>query len=372
MLVDNSNFQILIMQRILTTEERIKAVKYYYQTDNASESARRIAEEFMRPAPKRQTVVDIVKRFEEHGSVKDLPRSGRPSLTKNEEFQARLQEALVPNESTSTRRLAREITADGDNGFRVSHMTVKRTLKKMNLHPFRPVLLQALHEDDNDRRLEFCEQFLEMQVNQPNLFERVLWSDEATFKLNGHINRHNCIYYEAENPHVILEKEVNMPGLSVWAGVWYGGIIGPYFFNGTINGLRYQQMLAEFVWPAVSNFILEDEPFYYQHDGAAPHFARVVRDWMNEHFQNQWIGRRGYIDWPPRSPDLTVPDFFLWGYLKDRVYGRNPVNLAELRTAITEEVEAISIDMIRKVCRSVPHRFQVCINNNGNHFEHLM
>jgi hypothetical protein len=28
--------------------------------------------------------------------------------------------------------------------------------------------------------------------------------------------------------------------------------------------------------------------------------------------------------WPPRSPDLTLPDFFLWGFLKERVYSNNP------------------------------------------------
>nr|CAI5833004.1 unnamed protein product [Callosobruchus analis] len=34
----------------------------------------------------------------------------------------------------------------------------------------------------------------------------------------------------------------------------------------------------------------------------------------------QWIGRRGPIEFPPRSPDLTPLDFFLWGTVKDEVY----------------------------------------------------
>jgi hypothetical protein len=28
--------------------------------------------------------------------------------------------------------------------------------------------------------------------------------------------------------------------------------------------------------------------------------------------------------WPPRSPDLSPPDFFLWGHLKDTVYSNHP------------------------------------------------
>jgi hypothetical protein len=30
------------------------------------------------------------------------------------------------------------------------------------------------------------------------------------------------------------------------------------------------------------------------------------------------------ILWPPRSPDLSPPDFFLWGHLKDTVYSNHP------------------------------------------------
>ena len=44
---------------------------------------------------------------------------------------------------------------------------------------------------------------------------------------------------------------------------------------------------------------------------------------LNEHLPKR-IGCAGqneqvFCKWPPRSPDLTVCDFFLWGYVKDRV-----------------------------------------------------
>ncbi|UYV74068.1 hypothetical protein LAZ67_11002026 [Cordylochernes scorpioides] len=34
-----------------------------------------------------------------------------------------------------------------------------------------------------------------------------MWTDEAIFKLNGHINRHNCVYWSSENSQVEIEKE---------------------------------------------------------------------------------------------------------------------------------------------------------------------
>jgi hypothetical protein len=37
-------------------------------------------------------------------------------------------------------------------------------------------------------------------------------------------------------------------------------------------------------------------------------------------FTNRLIGRGGLQTWPPRSPDFTAPDYFLWGHLKISVH----------------------------------------------------
>jgi len=59
---------------------------------------------------------------------------------------------------------------------------------------------------------------------------------------------------------------------------------------------------------------------WIQLDGAAPHYARIVRDFLNERYPHRWIGRHGSIAWLARSPDLTSPDFYFWGYLKNVIY----------------------------------------------------
>jgi hypothetical protein len=33
-----------------------------------------------------------------------------------------------------------------------------------------------------------------------------------------------------------------------------------------------------------------------------------------------WDDRDGPMPWPPRSPDITPLDFFLWGYVKSNVF----------------------------------------------------
>ena len=36
------------------------------------------------------------------------------------------------------------------------------------------------------------------------------------------------------------------------------------------------------------------------------------------------------ISWPPRSPDLSPMDFFVWGFVKKYVYNRNYENVENL------------------------------------------
>jgi hypothetical protein len=50
---------------------------------------------------------------------------------------------------------------------------------------------------------------------------------------------------------------------------------------------------------------------WLQHDSAAPHYARNVKNFLNLTYPRRWIGRGGHVAWPPRSPDLTSPDFFM-------------------------------------------------------------
>jgi hypothetical protein len=46
--------------------------------------------------------------------------------------------------------------------------------------------------------------------------------------------------------------------------------------------------------------------------------------------------------WPPRSPDLSPPDVFLWGAAKSQVHEINAESVAELRTATNNYVQSIT------------------------------
>ncbi|XP_068207675.1 uncharacterized protein [Palaemon carinicauda] len=119
---------------------------------------------------------------------------------------------------------------------------------------------------------------------------KIVWSDEATFKLNGTINRHNCTYWCPSNLHVTIERHVNLPGVTVWCGISALGIIGPFFFNETVNGESYLNLLQEFVGPQITEMFGEDSDIYFQQDGAPPHYHRDVRAYLDAVFPDTWIG----------------------------------------------------------------------------------
>ena len=64
--------------------------------------------------------------------------------------------------------------------------------------------------------------------------------------------------------------------------------------------------------------------------------------------------------------------FFLWGFVKDKVYvPQLPANLPELRDRIREVVAAVTPDMLINVWEELAYRLDVCRVTNGAHIEHL-
>lgn len=318
----------------------------------------------------RSTVSKIEKKFRETGNVKDRLRPGRPKISENTKLNILLEVQDNPH-SAST-----EIALNND----VSRRSVLRVLKQEKYHPYKIRLLHELNEDDPDRRLQFCETMMEI-CNLNQVFHRnILFSDEATFCLNGSVNRQNFRYWSTNNPRWMREQHTQNPQkVNVWAGILNDRIIGPFFFDGNLTGDQYLQFLQNELIPTLAaNFPNINQPnlpeasIWFQQDGAPPHFARQVREYLNTVFPERWIGRRGPIEWPARSPDLTPMDFFLWGYLKSKVYKDKPQNLEDLKFKIRYEIRHINENTINNVLEGFLSRLAYCQEVNGWHFQHLI
>jgi hypothetical protein len=89
-------------------------------------------------------------------------------------------------------------------------------------------------------------------------------------------------------------------------------------------------------------------------------------------FPGHLISRFGDIHWPPRSPDLTAPDYFLWGYLKSRVYVNNPQAIVQLKNNIREEIENLRPEMLRTTMKNAIKRAQQCVAARGGHLADII
>lgn len=237
------------------------------------------------------------------------------------------------------------------------------------MRPFRPIHTQKLWGDDNVKRLEFCHSFISAcdqfrQQANAEFRDHVIWTDESMVMLNMKTNSQTNRTWAFEQPNTLVEIPTFSSRLHIWAGICSAGIIGPYFFDTNVTAASYLELLNGYVWPIVSRMPY-GQHMWFQQDGATPHFALEVRSWLDSHFPQRWIGRGSTWSWPPRSPDLTPPDFFLWPYLKDQVRKRCPVNLQELRQVIVEECGKIPIEMCKNACHVVLGRCHRCIENNG-------
>ncbi|KAJ9582285.1 hypothetical protein L9F63_003414 [Diploptera punctata] len=149
--------------------------------------------------------------------------------------------------------------------------------------------------------------------------------------------------------------------------IGWEGLLGMRILDETINGDRYSDILRQIVLPVMQS--AEHEQCLFQQDGAPPHYAIAVREILDDHLQNRWVGRRGPIEWPARSPDLTACDYWLWGYLKEKVYVWKPQDVDMLKLVIEEEIRAIPLNMYHNTINDFPKHCQLCLDANGKQFE---
>ena len=130
-------------------------------------------------------------------------------------------QSICSKSKNSTRRASMKLS--------IRQTSIRQIIMQTGLKPYQPRLIHGLLEDDLDRQLQFSEIMLNKIEENPGILDNIVWSDEASFKLSSHINRHNCVYWYSENIHLTLEQ-LNQPGVNVWGVISSSGVYGPFFF----------------------------------------------------------------------------------------------------------------------------------------------
>lgn len=346
----------------MNTQERIRIVLLMAKLESVTLVERQLRKEGVYPIPTKKHMRTIYHKFKETGSVHDLPRSGRPSIP--EEKVEEIKEIFSSNPSTSLKRAYASTGIPCSSVHKILH-------EKLNMMPYKMSHLQQLFDSDRAARTVMCTELLNSVSNDESFLSKICFSDEATFHLHGRVNRHNCVIWGTENPKAVHEIPIKSPKVTVWCGLTNKEIIGPYFFENNVESQSYQTMLETFFVPQLKSRRIYRKTIFQQ-DGAPAHWSLSVREFLNQTFPGRWIGRDGPIQWAARSPDLSPLDFYLWGFIKDRVYGRKPKTLNQIRQFITEEIRSISSGTLEAVFKNWVCRLEKCKEQNGSHLEHLL
>ena len=159
----------------------------------------------------------------------------------------------------------------------------------------------------------------------------------------------------------------------VRCGVLGNRLIGPFVFDNNLTENTYEAFLRNEL-PRFLEALMIRSKMYFQHDGAPPHYTRDVRDYLNESFPNRWLGRGGSVAWPPRSPDITLLDYYLRGHIKTLVHESKVESRAALRDRIFAAAEHIRNhpDNVASATQSLLMCAENCIATGGGHFEKLL
>jgi hypothetical protein len=240
------------------------------------------------------------------------------------------------------------------------------------MHPYSFTVLQAFRPGDNTRRIDFCEFLVVKMQEDANFLSKIIWTDEAKFTREGIINRRNLHHWAQENPHAVREAHFQDTfSFNVFA-IMMNDQIHYEIYQENLTSARYLQLLRGVVTDFLENLPLNAvRDCWYQMDGAPAHSSREVSDELTTMFDDRWIGYRGPWRWPPRSPDLTPVDFFLWGHIKNLVYSRPVHNRDELLNRVEISFQGLRDQTRRATTYEMERRVLKCLAQNGSHIEHI-
>ncbi|XP_071054645.1 uncharacterized protein [Onthophagus taurus] len=317
-----------------------------------------------KPSP--NTLKQIIYNFKTHGSVKGKVLKKKP-IVDNENVEIAVLGYFNAYPTISLRQVSKE------SGL--SKSSIHRILKKHKYHPYSISIVQHLRDTDFARRVNFCEFILTEHYGNNQFLDNIIWSDEAKFTKNGLFNRHNSHYWSDSNPHKFTTS--NFQGswqFNVYCAIRNDRVVALHFYEENLNGERYLNILRNFDTNYLENLpLVELTQIFYQHDGAPPHNGYLVSNFFENIFNGQWIANNGPFLWPPRLPDLSVLDYFIWGTIKNQVYSTTLTTQENCMERVRNAFNNLNPDFLRKAThQQVILRCEKCLEVQGKNFEHLL
>ena len=307
----------------------------------------------------------VISRFEKSGDTGDNRKNNsRPtSLSENQVTTAG--DYFTSNPGSSIRSASIELEFPRSS----LHRTIT---KKLKFKPYKCTLVQTLKPEHQMTRKKACEMFLKLAKETVGWQRKIIFSDEKWFSLKPHPNRKNDVYWSKTNPNNIHEvKDQGAVKIMAWVGIVDGQVLPVHWFQGSVTGQSYLDMLKNVVWPAVRGSSSRKE-YWFQQDGARVHTTNDVKKFLTEKFHGRVISNGLEVAWPAKSPDLNPLDFYFWGAAESKVHEEKPKTVEDLKEVVETFSRSIQKETLWKVADNFMKRVQFCFDENGGHFQHLL
>lgn len=170
-----------------TSEQKAFCVLQFAKSESVVTVQRAFRIKFRCDPPSDNNIRRWYHQFETTGCLCKGKSTGRPRVS--EESVERVRESFTRSPRKSVRKASRELTMPVTTVWKVVR-------KRLQLRPYRFKLLQALKPTDNGLRANFAHEML-----HDDFLDRIVFSDESTFHISGHVNTHNVSIWSSENPN---------------------------------------------------------------------------------------------------------------------------------------------------------------------------
>ena len=336
-------------------------------------------DKFGKEAPCRRAANKMLLKFRQHYTVSNL-RKGSAGRKVTVRTPANIQLVRRECERASTR----EPGVPGPSARRhatpaISKSSYSRITKHdLKLRPYRIQRLHQVTEAQTAMRLKMGK-FL---ARKPLAWYRDLCtSDEAWFTLSGHVfNRKNTVCYSSDGagrPGQWISQAAQSPDKVLVFCLLHGSgqKFGPYFIppDETVNQFSYRELLEKTVFPLMMLMLGRAVwgRTWWQQDGAKPHQARMVMEWLDGIFGERLLALKSLrgVDWAPSSPDMNPVDYYLWPRMKRDTYAPPPPTMTGLRRKIRVVFNGIPAEEVSRAVLSMKKRGRMLVQAGGKQFE---
>ena len=331
---------------------------------------------YRKGAPTRQGINKMMRNLNIRYTTLDCRkgRSGRKFTARTPANIAAVKRSLERAASRKPGQIGPSSRRHNENISRASYNRI--TKKDLKLKPYKIMRLHKVTPQQTVARLKMGR----LLFRQPLAWFRELCvSDEAWFTLSGHVyNRQNTVCYSPVGNGTPdqwkTEASQGQKKVMVFCLLHGSGRkFGPFFIDGRVNQHTYRELLERKVFPLMKQQLglARFRRTIWQQDGAKPHQARMVMEWLDSIFMDRMLAIKSMRgdSWAPYSPDCNPCDFFLWGYLKEKVYQPLPLTIASLKRKIKTEFERIPELMVSNAVLSMKKRGELMVQVEGKQFE---